>query len=73
MKTIQEAKKDLEQKIISNPHVVGIGVIDWNNETFIEVSVKDEPGKNDITRLIPDGHWDGHPVKIKVRNQSTLL
>jgi hypothetical protein len=73
MKTIQEAKRELEQRIILMPEVVGIGVISWSNETFIEVSARNEAGKETIAKLIPSGNWEGYPVRIKVREQTTLL
>ena len=72
METIEFAKKNLEEKIILEPHVLGIGVILNEGEKFIEVSVTDANGLATVAKMIPNSKWEGFPVKIVIRSQTII-
>ena len=72
-KPIEEAKKNLEKKIITHSNVLGIGVVFFGGEHFIEVAVRNNDTKEEIQNLCDNNLWEEHPVKIVIRDQSQLL
>jgi hypothetical protein len=69
-KSIEEAKKELEKKIIFVGGVFGIGTIFDGKDSFIEISVRDTYAKSEISKIVPENKWQGHPVKIIIRDQT---
>jgi hypothetical protein len=70
---IEEAKKELENRIIHTPGVIGIGTMLDDGEKYIEVSVLNEGVANTVRQELSHEKWHGHPVKIIIRNQSKVL
>lgn len=69
-KSIEEAKKELENKIIFIDGVFGIGTIFDDQHSFIEISVRDTGVKNEISKMVPENKWEGHSVKVIIRDQT---
>lgn len=70
--TIQDAKKDLEHKIIQMPDVFGIGTKFDGQSYFIEVAVKDKKTEQQILKLLTNGKWSNYDVRIIIREQSKI-
>lgn len=70
IKSIEEAKKELENKVIFKEGVFGIGTIFDGNHSFIEISVRDAGVKNEISQMVSENKWQGHEVKIIIRDQT---
>jgi hypothetical protein len=67
---IEEAKSDLEKKIIHWDGVIGIGVINENNNSVIEITIdkKDETVSKKINQLITQNCWKGYNVIVVPAN-----
>ena len=64
--SIQEAKSDLEQHIILWDGVIGIGLIKYDNQECIEISIQEHHAviESKIKALCAEKHWEGFSVKI---------
>lgn len=69
-RTIQEAKKHLEQKVMGLEGVYGIGTVFNGSINFIEISVGSEDAKKKLTNIIPNDEWEGFPVEVIIRDQT---
>lgn len=64
--TIEEAKADLEQKIILWDGVIGIGIVNENTNPVIEIAIDKNEGSivRKLNELINGSFWNGYNVKI---------
>jgi len=67
---IEEAKKKLEDKIIFEDGVLGIGVKIHGERKVIEVALRDSVALNRYRALFSDGFWQGFQVQLIIREQT---